>query len=700
MNTSSRDRRPSGRLTVLAVFLGGCSLVALSCFKIPDAPVLPTWDVQLSVPLVDSIYYLRDALHDNPDMIASETSYVYHPINLPYDPLSIGDQLHLSPPNPTSQAQDSLGGLAINTPGSINFVISPISILGGPHTVGTPIDSFQRVNNAPAPPISQFEYAHCASGNINISVHNSLPVTINMPGGVVIRNTTSQDIVASFPPFSIPAHTTWVPSPASLAGKTVRKDLTFEATYTSPGSGGVNVDVPADSGLGLLFALTDGIADEVQALSFQRTLIDTAIQQWLLDDSTYIREVTFRRGQVSIHLENQVGVNLKVHFQFNEFRNAVTDQPFAINHVLAPHSPYDTTINLPDWAIKGSGQMVKSATFGLSIATDTLASGSLVTVRSSDYVLARIASSDTLFIHSLSGVLKPFPFTVDATSDIPLGNIPLLFSADSVALQSILMALQFITAAGHPIDFNLMVNGLDDGGHTVASMVMPPRRLLPSVLQTITLSDTVGLSQFISRFITHRPAKINLVGGGIINPPDNYDLQIHDPVGHPPGVITDTTNFYYFLTIDAPLRVAIFNGSFTDTVSFGDTVGTGGKIDKNMLTSVRRATMSFSVVNAMGLGVSLQTKLLDATGATILTVPKSGADSISVPAGTPESPDTTKSPITVRLDPSDADLFGRTQHILVRLGVNSGGTMVKFKPGNYVRVRASAILTYHVDTNK
>lgn len=700
MTILSRDRRSAGRIAALAVTLTVCSLLALSCFKIPDSPVGPRWETQLSVPLVDTVYYLKDALQDNPNMIASETSYVYHPINLHFDSLSVGDHLRLAPSNPPKDAQDSLGSFSVSTPGPLAFEIPPLSVIG-PHADGTPIDPFSNPLTQQAPPISQFEYAHCVSGNLQVSVHNSLPVTVNFPNGVVVRNTSTNDVVASFPPASIAPHTSWIPSPASLAGKIVRTLLRFETTTTSPGSGGVNETVPADSGLQIVAALTDAIADEVQAHTFQRTLIDTSGQQWPLDDSTYIRAVTFNRGSFAVHLENQTGVDLRVNFLLNEFRNAQSDDPFIIASILAAHAPYDTVISLHDWAIKGTGPLINKATFGLSIATDTLSSPSLVTVRSSDFVLGRITVVDTPFvIHSLAGVLRPLPFAVDQTNDIPLGNITTLFSADSVALQSILMALEFFTAAGHPLDFSVIVNGLDDGDRTVASMVIPPRRIFPGIFQTITLSDTIGLSRFLSEFLTHRPAKIRLTGWGILNPPENYDLEIHDPIGHPSGVITDTTNFYYFLNIDAPLRVAIFNGAFTDTVSFGDTVTSGGKIDKNILTSVKQATMYFIVENAMGLGVSLQTRFQDSSSATILTVPRNGVDSIVVAAGTPEVPYRTPAPIAVRLQPNDADKFENTQRIIVRLGVNSGGTMVKFRPGNYVRVRAYANLVYLVDPNK
>ena len=662
---------------------------------------MPSWDVQLSVPMVDTVYYLKDALQDNPNLISSETSYVYHPIELKFDSLSVGSHLRLSPPNPTAEAQDSLGGLSINTPGPIAFNIFSAAVLGGPHADGTPIGAFSNPLSLPSPTMTQFEYAHCSSGEITMSIHNSLPVTVDLPAGITVKNTATGEVVTSFGAASIGPNSSWSPPPSSLAGKLVRKDLTFEATYSSAGSGGVNVTVPADSGISFIFALTHGVADEVQAYTIQRTLIDTALRQWPLDDSTYVHAVTFTRGGISIHLENQTGVALRVHFDFNEFRNVQSDQPYAIDNILAAHTPYDTTISLPDWALKGTGPLINATTFTLSVNTDTEASSSLVTVHSSDFVLARVTALDTPYvIHSLTGVMRPLPFDIDETSDIPLGNITTLFSADSVALEAIRMALEFFTAAGHPVDIQLTVIGLDDGGNNVASMPIPKRRLSPNVLQTDSLTDAVGLSQFLSRFLTHRPAAIRLVGWGVLNPPDNYDQQIHDPAGHPYGVITDTTNFYYFLNIDAPLRVAIFNGSFTDTVSFGDTATSGGKIDKKMLTSVKQATMNFIVENAMGLGVSLQTRFLDSSMTTILTVPRAGTDSISVPAGTPEVPSRTLAPITVRLQPSDADKFNNTARIIVRLGVNSGGTMVKFRPGNYVRVRAYANFIYLVDTNK
>ncbi|MBI3194700.1 MAG: hypothetical protein HYZ34_09595, partial [Ignavibacteriae bacterium] len=146
----------------------------------------------------------------------------------------------------------------------------------------------------------------------------------------------------------------------------------------------------------------------------------------------------------------------------------------------------------------------------------------------------------------------------------------------------------------------------------------------------------------------------------------------------------------------ALMKIGIFNGAFADTLDLDD--NGEDKIDKDVLTKIKQASVFFNIENAMPMGVSLHTSFLNVNNSPILSLPKFNETPIAIQAGTPDVPRQTPSPIRVSVQTSDADKFNDTKRVIVRIVLNSNNIPTAFTNRDYIRVRAYANIVANINT--
>ncbi len=664
------------------------------CFEVPEDPVMPTWTTQFSVPLIDTVFFLNDALKENPDILQDGSYYVYHPKIFQFDSVTVGDRIALTP-NASISFQKTIGTFDASMNAPIEVFVSTETIIGSaPPPNPTPVPSFSWQSHLDLPAIPVFETVHLQSGNFSLQIKNSLPVQIDLPSGMSVLN-QDNSVVATFSNVSIPAHSTWAPAPASLANITMDNNLKVAFNVSSQGSNGNSVQLYADSGLTASVQITDAVADQIQATSFKRLDFSSSFNPFVFDDSTYFQQATFKKGRFRLQIQNALQLGLTAQISMNEFRSISTNQPFLLTIPLNANTTVTNDIDLTQWKLVAPNNGIANAlTCSLRVSSSTLSSSTPITLNATDQVQLTVQALDTPFIiKSVSGVSKPILLNITDTVKLDVGKLSTNFNADSVLLNTLKMKMNLYSGGGFPVDLTLTLNGLNASNSVIATTTLQPNggspnpnafRLQPSVHDTLTFKN---LHVFISNYLTHRGERLIIKGNALLNP---YDVYATRQI----GTVADTSSFHSSFDVSTHLSIGILNGVFTDTLDEdGDD---GDKIDKDILDRIKQATVYFRIENAIPMGVEIDTKFLDASNNTLLNLPQIGATPIKIDAGSVASPTVTLTPIRIGISTSDAEKFNDTKRIIANLKINSNGQTRMFTSGDYIRVRAYANIVVKV----
>jgi hypothetical protein len=102
------------------IFLSGC-------FEKPSEPVLPTWDVDLTVPILDKTFTLGELIKkDTTYLKAGAGNQIYYSTTEKLDATKIGDNLKIS--DISTSASTKLGNFEIKNPGTISASIKAFDI--------------------------------------------------------------------------------------------------------------------------------------------------------------------------------------------------------------------------------------------------------------------------------------------------------------------------------------------------------------------------------------------------------------------------------------------------------------------------------------------------------------------------------------------------------------------------------------------
>lgn len=716
---STRPTSSSGLIVILLL----ASLVSLQCFKQPLAPVAPNWDVQLSIPIVDTEYFLKDALRDNLDIRTSGIFYEYRPAPYDFDPIPVGDttKLKLDPPTRDTTISQRLGIITVSPTTAINQII-PVSQVVPPITISRPpplgdttifisdtsvtvIDSIciprplfpdtcvltqlpgtQKDTTIAFPANPDFDYIRVQTGGLRFRIENRLPIPTVFATLKVIN--ADNDTISALPSLSIPGRTLKDTTVNFTPGVKLTSALRVFVSVSSPVAPLPVTFLPGD---GLIFRVdvTQITSDEAKIRIPATPLADIQETRLIVDDSTYIRRVAFRRGTIGLDINSSIGAAVRVRFKFKELLSIAAADTFVIDTLIAPRGNYLRNIDLTGWAL----QTADSNNIHFELQIRTIESTGTDTIFSTSGVTTRVQFLNTPFqIRTITGRARPFTLDVNDTINLPEIRLGSSFTADSIKLGKDTLRIYVQTAAGHPADLSLVVRGLRQDNSVAATIRIPPqgspdpnmRRFVPAVRNEVILTGGF-LDDFLRNFPNGQPARLAVIGSGIMNPYDVYNNP--SAPGHI-GRIDDTTKLYVGASFLVPLQVAIYNGVFKDTVRIGDTTTTGTQVDPNLLTSILEGNFFFRIQNSIPVNLKLKTDFLNQAGVSIV------ADSVSIF-------DTTgvQTPM-IRLTKDRALKFNESKRAVIKLFLGTGNQAAAFDTTQSIRVRMFANLKFNVNPTK
>lgn len=705
-----------GLISTLALF-------SLQCIDMPQTPVMPNWNTQLSIPLVDTVYSLNDAFKDNDEISSLNGVFQYRPAPRIFDPIVIGDSntLRLNPPVTDTSFSQQVGELEIPVPAPFFERLTAASIITDFATFRDPntnrdttlpimIDPTQPITIFPIPQIGftelpasfldttivfpstgDFNYLQLTSGGFQLVVTNNLPIDLpTVP--VEIRNSDNELLatVSLSNLLSGAADSQFI----DLANKKITGGMSVKIALDVP-SRQLPITFLPEHGVGIKATLVGPLVvrrAEVRIPAF--VIADEHISTVPIDDSTFVNEVRFSRGKVRVTISSAIDADVSFFFTFKELVRSKLNEPFSIDEVVSPTQPLTFTVPL------GLGEndyrflsQQNQNTINLALKVKTLEPDRITTIYDTNSVSVRVEFLDTPFIlDAVRGRLTPFHRSVNETVEIPEIRVGSGFSADSVVLPNSSLRLFIASNAGHPFDLALNILGFDKEGRQRGQIGLPSNdesptpgvwRFRPGRENVIELNGNL-FSQFMKQFPESQLRRLSIVGSIDVNPIDVYSNP--DDPNHI-GQIVIGDSVFTRAEYGVPLSLGVYNGAFTDTIDIGGSDSKGSTIDEDILTSIVEGRLSFQVENTIPVHLGLRTSFLDAFGRVILT-----PDSLDITTGTSQP--------TLRLTRDQALKFNQAKKVIVRLLMDTESQTAILNTSQYVKVRLSANLVYNVNPTK
>ncbi len=708
----SREELPLKRRLHFFLLIPGLLIIAgIHCIEAPLEPILPTTDIQVSVPLVNRTRYFDEFVKDTllrRDHPTGTSGYTYG-YRSSVAPIGIGAIVA----HPQSSAQElELGTFQVEPP-PLSVTFSYRQITGtDPPPVPTPIPpATYALPLADYPAARSFEYVEFASGLVTLQVRNRLPVVVSFPDPIVIKNRrivspvdTSEVARFAFDGQQFqPGETRRISvSAANVRMQNVLRVLS--ARVQTPGSSGPILVQESD---GLEFSLTFSGTSvrEARARIPRQSVFSVVDSVFVVDDSLSIQSATFKEGSLTAVLQNDIDVQVVVYLKFNEIRSRSTGQSLTVRHTFDGRGMLLIPIDAREYRVEASGTTIGTV-LTFSVGIETIESSDFRHLQSRDKVRAEVRPDKPFVVQSVTGRIKPTLINVSSSPyRLDLGEAYKKFKGE-VTFDSLRMVLDVRMTGGFPAEYDLhLVAVRYDGAATKTdSLALPAptgstqKRFYPAAGRStqIVLDRSSGLESFIQQFVPNLPDSFYVRGSILLNPPDLYST----PLGQ--QTIWDTTKLYTDIDVTFPLKIGIAGGVLVDMVD----IGNEKKFPRDVTESIVRGTLYVEVENGLPIQMRLRSAFLQ-TGPlgnkdTLLWIPQSSPATIlsSVVDQNGLSVNTRKSAFSITLKGSEMELVNAADILWFRFEIetpNGGKTPVRFRSTDLIRIRASANTVYTVN---
>ena len=684
-------------------------LLSLSCVEAPLAPVLPTSDVQLSVPLLNRIKYVYDfALKDSSFRENPDGTYLFQLTNS-FTPVGIDT---ISTTLQGSTHKRNVGTFVIDPPAPLTAGFTFQDLTGTlPPGVPVPIPAGNlTIPGADFGPLANFDFIAINSGTVSLHVSNNLQFPVEFVDPFIVRNN-----LATPPPdmnevvrFDLagavlaPGKDTTVNT--SLAGVLIRSLVQFlPSTMSTPGTGGASVTVSDTDGIQVEFLFSGISADSARAVIPSQSFTSFQDSAFSIMDSTMISSASFRSGSFDLILRNFVDVDVDASVRITELIRKSTGLSYAQNVRINGASTATLTFDARQFVLQTPG-MGLGTSLTVTVDATVLSSAGFRTLRSTDYLEVDLYPTEPFRVEQMTGRIQPTSISISTgASGEEFGDAITKFKG-SIAFDSIDVNLDLTMPTGFPLDYDLRLVAMNRKGVPVQSdsLDIPPptgaaqKRILPGAGQTVSipLGTTSTINSFLSKFFPSLPDTFIIRGSGTINPVDIYPT--------PAGLRTvyDTTRIYSSVKVFFPVSLSIQGGEVTDTVDLGNQE----KFPKDFTRSARGGTMYFEVTNSLPFSLSFRAAFIGATATgrdTLLHVPGSGPQAIAPPAigsnGVVTNPVVTSFAVTLTGAEMGKVNMADVLWYSLQIETADGSKPVKLQSSNAVHVKASANLVYRVN---
>jgi hypothetical protein len=698
-----------GRIAAQAIiFLVLPTIALVSCFESPLEPVGPSFNSQLAIPILNRSY-LSTRIIDDPANIGYNPDGTFSYVNT-YELEKRSLDSLTAYPKPDSDKTE-LGRFIVSsfsTPPTIYTALDLGLTIGGPAQIvlptSFPIDTNHLDNR------NQFDYVGVYSGTLTFTITNNLPIPIDFPNPIILRNNWSSpinnDVAATFV-----INDTIMPgssrSPSSnLTGVLLYGVMAIDPfEIHTPGSSGT-VTFSSSNSIAFSFQSTSLSADSAFAIIPNQTIYSDESSRFIVDDSITIKRATFKRGNLKIEINNNIDLITVSHLQIEELKENSTDNVFTKDYTFnGANDRMDTTLSIADYYIESDKDTLGTA-LNYSARIQIIDSRRVKKrVSKNDFIQAKVTASDTLYAQSITG---NFPtryvdvyagtksdLSVEDTSDI---------NADSIIFKDIKLKVRLPMSGGGTtlpqINYkNLTLIAKNTNLSQIDSVTIPDGSIYPtpSITPEIDFTTASGFDNFtrsLQRGFPNLPDSFFVRGYLEVNP----DFINHTNARY---TIQDTSGVYPLIDIDVPSIFKIANGIISDTQEIE------GNLEDNIARSVINGTLSLTFTNGIPIQMTSNIGFLkwdDSTrqSQTVKSFGPLGPIAAAHTGDDSSAVDSVDSNIRIGLSGDDLRMINNADSVYIQLYMNTrngttNGGMIKLRSTDAVMVRASTIVRFIVN---
>ncbi len=674
--------------------VGSAGLVALallffSCIEKPLAPVAPTWDVNVTIPLAERTYTLAEIVAKDPSLLQTGVgNQIIYATSLQAEPIYVQDRIGLSFPD--TSVTLNLGPVAI-APFSWSVPLNiPLSLRGQTVPVPDTTVDFADVEYTPG----SFQSVTFAQGSATVTVRNNLPVAIEIPGPVTITDNAGNLVgLFSFVPSTIPPFGSRSSS-QNLAEKRLSSPLNVSGLSIHILGSSTPVTIPAAGDL-ISIQLQTRDLEARRAVLAQippQRLTDNNVRTIPLDDSTLVKELVIKSGSLNLFVSSAVDLDMGVIYRFKELYRWTGSQYVAFEDSveLQARASQSRVIDLAGLRIASTDGSLLSALEVISSVSLRTGSPGPVTVSEDDQIQFSLSKSTLVVADTVVALLKPTWLNIDECVRVDFGDLPTRFSGQ-VNIPSASMVLSVASTVGYPMDLSVKVGARSGDGNDSVFLAFPGSQRIDARGTSEIRFDPASVGRFWSSMSGKLPDSLRITGAVLLSPPDLYALKTPAV-----GSAGRASSLGGALGLEVPLTLGVINGTYKDTIDAVD------KNDRGELDAVNYGKAYVEVTNGLPLDIELDMSLIDGTRKVLLPLPPSG-EPVQVPAAPVDAGGNVTVPsrasVVIELAGQDVRQLKVADFLAASFDFQTtgGGNAVRFRTDDFVALKVWSQLSYKVN---
>jgi len=583
----------------------------------PLEPKAPSWDVELTLPLVNRKYTLAELVARDTSLLrVGINNQIFFTSSSDIPATVIGTSITLDVPDTSSQVElGPLGLSSFSNSSGISFAWLP----GG---TSAPIPDTTVQIPAIQSTISSFLSLTIEEGTLTLSLRNNLPVAVTVLSPVQLSDGQGRTLaIVTLNPATIPPLGVGVGSD-NLDGRTTDNTITI-GTFDLHIHGSAS-PVPIPSGDLFVFTMqTSGLLVRRAELAFipAQTLVSIDTASLSIADSTLARLAVFSSGDLQLGFTNNVNLNLVFSYQLPQLQQLIGGRFIGYRDSIFLPALGSGTVTLPMAGRRmqsQNGDLIRSLEVYGSVRIPN-GSTTPVTINDTDKINISVSSMSPIVIDSVEGVVKPTWISVQHSTPLDLGDFRKQFSG-MISIPSASLDIDAITSSGFPVDLYVSIGAAIDSLGTMAWISIPASERRINLGGNTILLDPAQVGQFLGQISQSFPESLIVVGNILVNPPDVYSPTLMGV-----GSIGPSSGFQGKIDLDLPLIVGVTSGVVKDTVAFGDSDGDGEtdfEIDRSTFDRLNYGRVFFELTNGLPVEVRFRMHFLNKDRIRLLSVPQ------------------------------------------------------------------------------
>jgi hypothetical protein len=452
----SERRNQFFRHKFTSMLLASLLVVGACSFEGPQAP---TWDVALTIPLINRYYTMQDLMDDEPSLTSDSAGQMHYLHDTTLEPVEVGN--HLTFEEFSDSYSVSMGEVPLSLPGGVNLLVSltevyPDAALLNGQTVIVPAFDFA-LGRRELSPYADFDWLEIATGALRLRVQNNLAVSLGSPLRFAIYDAQADTLVVRVDHDGELGTGQALEKIVNLSGKKFSNFLAIEISGSSHGSRNLPVLVDAGSSFSLDAFLNDVNVKAARARFGAQEVSDS--DSAVIDASASIVSARIKQGLVRVDLFSQLPIPVALELTLPDFITAAGG-PAIENFTLTSSGNASRTLDISGYRFTPVAAPLGQQKIRLLWTVRSAGSGSeFVTIRRSDRIDANFSIESVIFSEA-SGIfvgetvaVDPQNYSIDVPEDI-----------DSVRFANAQLELRLRNGIGFPGQLDLLLEGTNESG--------------------------------------------------------------------------------------------------------------------------------------------------------------------------------------------------------------------------------------------